>query len=73
MIAAAQTGQHNPKRSSYGHSMIVDPWGVVVAQCGEGEGVAIADIDLTYLDSVRANMPVQQHRNRDVSRIMLMF
>lgn len=53
--------------------MIVDPWGVVVAQCGEGEGVAIADIDLTYLDSVRANMPVQQHRNRDVSRIMLMF
>ena len=73
MIAAAQTGQHNPKRSSYGHSMIVDPWGVVVAQCGEGEGVAIADIDLTYLDSVRANMPVQHHRNRDVSRIMLMF
>ena len=73
MIAAAQTGQHNPKRSSYGHSMIVDPWGVVVAQCGEGEGVAIADIDLTYLDSVRANMPVQQHRNRDVSRIMLMI
>ena len=73
MIAAAQTGQHNPKRSSYGHSMIVDPWGVLVAQCGEGEGVAIADIDLTYLDSVRANMPVLQHRNRDVSRIMLMF
>ena len=73
MIAAAQTGQHNPKRSSYGHSMIVDPWGVVVAQCGEGEGVAIADIDLTYLDSVRANMPVHQHRNRDGNRIMLMF
>ena len=72
MIAAAQTGQHDQKRSSYGHSMIVDPWGVVVAQCGEGEGVAIADIDLTYLDSVRANMPVQQHRNRDGNRIMLM-
>jgi len=46
--------------------MIVDPWGVVVAQCGEGEGVAIADIDLTYLDSVRANMPVQQHRRHDL-------
>ena len=69
MIAAAQTGQHNPKRSSYGHSMIVDPWGVVVAQCGEGVGIATADIDLAYLDKVRVNMPVQQHRNKDKNRI----
>merc|ERR1719391_1395561 len=66
VIAAAQTGQHNPKRSSYGHSMIVDPWGVVVAQCGEGVGVATADIDLAYLDKVRVNMPVQQHRRHDL-------
>ena len=46
------TGQHNAKRSSYGHSMIVDPWGVVVAQCGEGVGVATAKIDLEYLQKV---------------------
>ena len=45
-------GQHNAKRSSYGHSMIVDPWGVVVAQCGEGVGVATAKIDLEYLEKV---------------------
>jgi len=66
VLAAAQTGKHNDKRSSYGHSMIVDPWGVVVAQCGEGEGVAMAHIDLEYLSKVRGNMPVQQHRRPDL-------
>ena len=66
VIAAAQTGQHNDKRSSYGHSMIVDPWGVVLAQCGEGVGVATANIDLDYLASVRTNMPVQTHRRADL-------
>ena len=49
VIAAAQTGQHNEKRSSYGHSLIVDPWGTVIAQAGEGVGVATAPIDLDYL------------------------
>ena len=66
MIAAAQTGQHNEKRSSYGHSLIVDPWGTVIAQVGEGVGVATAPIDLDYLASVRRNMPVQQHRRPDL-------
>ena len=37
MVAAAQTGRHNDKRISYGHAMIVDPWGAVVAQCSDGE------------------------------------
>ena len=53
VVAAAQSGKHGAKRSSYGHSMIVDPWGVVVAQCGEGEGVAMANIDLEYLNNIR--------------------
>ena len=66
MIAAAQSGQHNEKRSSYGHSLIVDPWGTVIAQVGEGVGVATAPIDLEYLASVRGNMPVQQHRRPDL-------
>ena len=66
VVAAAQTGKHNGKRSSYGHSMIVDPWGVVVAQCGEGEGMAMASIDLEYLHTVRGNMPVQQHRRPEL-------
>lgn len=66
VIAAAQTGKHNAKRNSYGHSMIVDPWGVVVAQCGEGEGLAMASIDLEYLHTLRGNMPVQNQRRPDL-------
>ncbi|PIO69775.1 hydrolase, carbon-nitrogen family [Teladorsagia circumcincta] len=41
VIAAAQTGKHNDKRSSYGHSMVVDPWGAVVAQCSERVGQSL--------------------------------
>jgi len=66
VVAAAQTGKHNAKRSSYGHSMIVDPWGRVVAQCSEGEGVAAAPIDLDYLARVRQDMPVAAHRRHDL-------
>jgi len=66
VVAAAQSGKHGAKRSSYGHSMIVDPWGVVVAQCGEGEGVAVANIDLGYLSNIRKNMPVQHQRRPDL-------
>lgn len=66
VIAAAQTGQHNDKRSSYGHSLIVDPWGTVIAQVGEGVGVATAPIDLNYLAKLRNNMPVQRHRRPDL-------
>lgn len=66
VIAAAQVGNHNPKRSSYGHAMIVDPWGTVVAQCREGVGLAMAHIDLDYLATVRRNMPVQRQRRPDL-------
>lgn len=66
VVAAAQTGRHNEKRSSYGHSLIVDPWGTVVAECPEGEGVCIAEIDLEYLHKVRLQMPVQNHKRTDL-------
>ena len=71
VIAAAQSGAHNQKRSSYGHSMIVDPWGSVVAQCSEGEGVASAYIDLGYLEKVRKNMPVWTHRRTDLYSLVI--
>ena len=72
VIAAAQSGKHNEEgtRRSYGHSMIVDPWGRVVAELGgEGEGqegggnlsvgeIAVADIDLRIVEKVRAEMPL---------------
>ncbi|KAL8595196.1 hypothetical protein ACOMHN_013869 [Nucella lapillus] len=66
VVAAAQTGKHNAKRSSYGHAMIVDPWGTVVAQCREGTDVAVAEVDLTYLAKIRQEMPVRSHRRHDL-------
>lgn len=66
VVAAAQTGTHNNKRSSWGHAMVVDPWGTVIAQCSEGTGVAIAHIDSSYVQQVRSSMPVWQHRRNDL-------
>ncbi|XP_007485022.1 deaminated glutathione amidase isoform X3 [Monodelphis domestica] len=66
VVAAAQWGQHHEKRGSYGHSMVVDPWGVVVARCSEGPGLCLAHIDLAYLRQVRQHMPVAQHRRPDL-------
>ena len=46
--------------------MIIDPWGSVIAQCSEGEGIASAYIDLAYLEKLRKNMPVWNHRRHDL-------
>ena len=62
VVAAAQWGTHPRGRRTYGKSLIADPWGEVVAQCSEGEGVAVADVDGAYLAQVRANLPALQHR-----------
>ncbi|XP_048004079.1 nitrilase and fragile histidine triad fusion protein NitFhit isoform X2 [Leguminivora glycinivorella] len=66
VIAAAQVGAHNTKRRSYGHALCVDPWGRVLADCGEDTGFQVAEIDLDALDDVRGNMPVFSHRRKDV-------
>lgn len=67
VMAAGQCGTHDDEglRESYGHSMIVDPWGHVVAMCSDGPGVAIAEIDLNRIASVRQGMPTMQHRRLD--------
>jgi predicted amidohydrolase len=58
VIAAAQAGQHQNGRSTYGHSMIVDPWGRVVGDLGgEGPGVLVAEIDLTAVAEARGRVP----------------
>jgi len=62
VVAAAQWGLHGGKRISYGHALVVDPWGVVLAECGNHEGLAIADLDFGYQDQVRRNLPCLQHR-----------
>jgi predicted amidohydrolase len=66
VAAAAQTGRHNDKRESYGHAMIIDPWGTVIAQCRDGEGIAVADVDTAWIQAVRARIPIAQHRRPDV-------
>ena len=62
VIAPAQTGRHYATRHSHGHAMIVDPWGVVLADAGDGKGVAIAEINPSRLDQVRRQMPSLKHR-----------
>ena len=62
VIAPAQWGQHGPTRASYGHTLIVDPWGTVIGECGDHEGFVIATLDLEYQDRIRARLPCQSHR-----------
>jgi predicted amidohydrolase len=62
VLAAAQTGEHYPRRQTYGHALIVDPWGTVLADAGDTVGVAIAEIDPKRLLQVRRQLPVLQHR-----------
>ncbi|GAX78444.1 hypothetical protein CEUSTIGMA_g5885.t1 [Chlamydomonas eustigma] len=66
VIAAAQAGWHNEKRQSYGHALIIDPWGRVLARLEDPEatGIAVAQIDLEYLSAVRSKMPLQAHREK---------
>jgi deaminated glutathione amidase len=62
VIAAAQGGQHDTGRRTWGHSMVVDPWGDVLAQQAEGEGVILAEMDRERMASVRTQLPALEHR-----------
>jgi predicted amidohydrolase len=62
VIAANQIGENAPGRHSGGRSMIVDPWGVVLAQAADGVGVIVADLDLDRLEGVRASLPSLANR-----------
>ena len=61
-IAAAQGGVHSSGRRTHGHSMIIDPWGRIVAELPEGEGVLWVDLDPALLASVRNRLPALRHR-----------
>jgi predicted amidohydrolase len=64
VLAPAQFGPHGDGglRESYGHALIVDPWGQVVAAASDGPGVALAEIDLERVQRIRESMPVADHR-----------
>jgi nitrilase len=62
VLAAAQGGTHASGRRTYGHSMLIDPWGKVVDVLAEGAGVVSGDIDQAFLDQVRGNLPALRHR-----------
>ncbi|TXC73286.1 carbon-nitrogen hydrolase family protein [Sphingorhabdus soli] len=62
MIAPAQTGEHEDGRRTYGHSLVVDPWGRVALDMGEEAGLGFADIDMQLVADARAQIPVLDHR-----------
>jgi len=62
LVAAAQGGHHEDGRDTFGHSLVVDPWGVVLLDQGDKNGLAFVDIDMARIDEVRAQVPSLSHR-----------
>lgn len=62
LIAAAQTGVHEDGRATYGHSLVIDPWGEILLDMGEEAGLGTAEIDLSRVEDVRSRIPVLRHR-----------
>jgi deaminated glutathione amidase len=72
VVAANQWGQHGPALVTYGRSMIVDPWGTVLAQVSDGSGIALAEIDLARELEIRARLPALAHRRLAPSRARIL-
>ena len=62
VVAAAQVGHHEDGRNTFGHSLVVDPWGDVLLDMGEEQGLGFADIDLSRITDVRSRIPALNHR-----------
>jgi predicted amidohydrolase len=62
VVAAAQSGRHEDGRDTYGHSLVVDPWGEVLLDAGDEVGVHFAEIDLRRIEEVRRSLPALHHR-----------
>jgi predicted amidohydrolase len=62
VVAAAQSGRHEDGRQTYGHSLVVDPWGEVLLDMGDETGVGFAEIDLARIPEVRSRIPALNHR-----------
>ncbi|WP_324749913.1 carbon-nitrogen hydrolase family protein [Sphingomonas sp. LY54] len=62
VVAAAQAGRHEDGRDTFGHSLVVDPWGKVLLDMGSEPGVGFADVDVAQVDEVRRRLPAIAHR-----------
>jgi predicted amidohydrolase len=62
VVAAAQTGVHEDKRATYGHSLVADPWGELLLDMGEPAGIGFAEIDPARTEAARSRVPVLRHR-----------
>jgi predicted amidohydrolase len=62
VVAAAQVGRHEDGRETFGHSLVVDPWGEVLLDMGDAPGLGFAEIDPAQVDEVRSRLPAIRHR-----------
>jgi predicted amidohydrolase len=70
VIAAAQVGSHEDGRATYGHSLVVDPWGEVLLDAGDRPGVHVIDLPLQRTDEVRERIPILHHR-RPIGKVAI--
>jgi deaminated glutathione amidase len=68
VLAANQQGTHPGNRQTYGHSLVVDPWGTVIAEAADGVGLVTAALDRARLETVRRSLPSLRHRKLGLSR-----
>jgi len=69
LIGASPSRDVNSNYVSYGHSIVVSPWGEIIAQMDEKQGVMVVDIDLDYVDKIRSEFPMLEHRRTDVYQL----
>lgn len=68
VVAPDQVGEHLPGYACHGHSLVIDPWGRVLAERPDGVGLCVADLDLGLVDEVRGQIPTLEHLRADVYR-----
>jgi len=66
VVAPAQVGRHSPTRASHGHTMIIDPWGIILAEAADGPTVVLADLDSEVIERVRRGIPTLSHVRTDL-------
>jgi predicted amidohydrolase len=72
VIAAAQSGHHEDGRATFGHSLVVDPWGEIILDMAQDEGLGFVDINITRIDEIRKQIPVHANR-KDLSEYVQVF